>query len=443
MAPLRYRQIFDFYWPLVLTSQMMTLATPIINMGLGRSSDPKIELAAYGVGFSLLVLMNSPLFPFVQTVTVMGVGAASRRSLIRKGLALGVAIACLQLLLGLHPWGARLIAQLMGSTPAVTALAQKVALVQFPIALLLPIRSFFYAVVMRHKRTVIISQATAGRLGLLSAVIFGAIGFGHMPGALLGGASLTIGILTETLYVAVRALRLIKRDAAGINESGADEPVGWNRFFDFIAPLMVNAITWTSMRALLNAIIGRSSDPDLAQAGFGIVFPLLVLSASPLWAFNSTTVVLAKRREDLPPMLRFGGVTICFFILSIALVVYTPLRDWLLGAVFSLEGEMMLYVAPALMLIPYEPLTLGLRTISQGFLMARERTRIIGVASFLKIVLVAICGFPLVHNYPDFNGALLGTLLLMGGETVETVIIVAKLRSVYRGIAKSSETSSD
>lgn len=60
---LRYRQIFDFYWPLVLTSQMMTLAAPIINMGLGRAESPEQQLAGYAVGFGLLVFLNSPSFP--------------------------------------------------------------------------------------------------------------------------------------------------------------------------------------------------------------------------------------------------------------------------------------------------------------------------------------------------------------------------------------------
>ena len=59
MSPLRYRQIFDFYWPLVLTSQMMTLAAPIINMGLSRNVDPMVQLAAYAVGFGLMLLSGS------------------------------------------------------------------------------------------------------------------------------------------------------------------------------------------------------------------------------------------------------------------------------------------------------------------------------------------------------------------------------------------------
>ncbi len=432
MAPLRYRQIFHFYWPLVLTSQMMTLAAPIINMGLGRSESPEQQLAGYAVGFSILVVLNSPLFPIVQTVAVMGVGTRSRRSLLRKGLLIGISVALLELLLALSPWGARLIGLLMGSTPPVAALAQKVALVQFPIALLLPLRSYFYAIVMRHRNTRIISQSTALRLALLSMIIFGSLGSGRMPGAMLGASSLTLGILTETLYCAFRALHLLRRDAKGVNDAGPDEPVAWRQFFDFIGPLMINALTWTAMRAILNAVVGRSADPDLAQAGFGFVFPLLVLSASPLWAFQSTTVVLAKRRQDLPTMLRFGAATIVLFVAGIGVVVWTPLLDRLLSVVFSLEPAMALYVTPALMLIPYEPVTLGLRTISQGFLMAQRRTRVIGVASVIKLTLVALVGFSLVRVHPDLNGALLGTLLLMGGETLETVVVVGTLSRIYR-----------
>ncbi len=431
---LRYRQIFDFYWPLVLTSQMMTLTAPIINMGLGRSTDPKVQLAGYAVGFGLLVFMNSPLFPFVQTNAVLGVGSAARRSLFRKQIGLASCISLLQLALVLTPGSETIFGKLMGSTPAVSELARKVAMVQWPIPLLITIRSYFYGLVMRHKNTRIISQATGLRLALLASIIFGAMGLNHMPGAILGAASLTVGIATEMIYISVRGLRLVRRQAKGIDGPEPDAIVSWQRFMGFIGPLMVNAVTWSAMRPVLNAIVGRTADPDLAQASFGLVLPLLILSSSPLWAFNSTTVVLVKKREDLPTMLRFGLTTIALFIVSIAVVVWTPLRDLLLDRVFSLLPGQALYIAvvPALMLIPYQPITLGLRTISSGFLMSQHRTRAIGVTSSIKLALVLFVGFWIVRDAPALNGALLGALLLMGSETLETLMILLRTWHLYR-----------
>ena len=45
-AILTYSEILRFYLPLVITSQMMTLSVPLINLGLGRTADPGLALAS-------------------------------------------------------------------------------------------------------------------------------------------------------------------------------------------------------------------------------------------------------------------------------------------------------------------------------------------------------------------------------------------------------------
>jgi len=433
---LRQRQIFDFYWPLVLTSQMMTLAGPLINMALGRAADPATQLAGYGVGFALLAFLNSPLYPFVQTNAVLGVGPLARRSLLAKQLVLATALALLELALALAPGGAALIGRLMGSTPAVSALAQQVALVQWPIPFLLTLRGHFHGIAMRRHSTRGIGEATGLRLLALGGLLLATLGAERLPGAVLGAAALTVGIAVETFYMGWRSGRRLRFDgapAAPADEPAGDLPVAWRRLWDFTGPLMVNAVTWSAMRPLLNAIVGRTADPDLAQASFGLVFPLLLLSSSPLWAFASTAAVLVKRREDLPVMLRFGVATIALFVLSIALCVWTPLRDWALAQLFSLApgAPLAAAVALAMLWLPYQPITLGLRTINSGYLMAQERTRSIGAASALKLLLVIVVGFAVVRVAPTLNGALLGTLLLLGSETVETLLILLRVHRLH------------
>lgn len=430
MPPLRNRQIFDFYWPLVLTSQMMTLAHPVINAALGRSEDAIVQLAAYGVGFGLAVFLNSPLFPFQQIVATMGVGPDARRDIIRKGMGIGALICSIDLIIALSPGGDALIMRLMGSTAPVASMAQKLILVQSPIPLLLPLRSYFWGIVMRHRNTRIISQATGLRLATLAGIMFFFVGHGWMEPAVLGGASLTVAILVETLYSGWRARLLLRREASGINE-GEDERVPWSKFFDFIGPLMISTITWSAMRPLINAIVGRTNDPDLAQGGFGFVFPLLILMASPLWALQSTTLVLVRDRRDLRKIIRFASVTVMIFVGVIGIWVWTPLRDFLLLNIFSLELDKALYVGTAIMLIPYQPLPLGVRSVSQGFLMNRRRTGIIGLGSVIKTGLIVLLGFAAVWRDPNLNGALLGTILVMIGGTLETAIVVGKARRIH------------
>ena len=427
---LGYRQIFAFYWPLVLTSQMMTLAHPIINLALGRSDDAIVQLAAYGVGFGLGVFLNSPLFPFQQIVAAMGTGPRARRDLIVKGLSLGCAICALELLLALGPLGDWVFGDLTGSTPAVASLARRVLLVLAPIPLLLPLRSLAWGIVLRHRDTRIISQATALRLGVLAGAVLGLAGRGSWPPAVVGGAAMTAAILLETVYSGLRAVRLARRGAAGI-DAGVDERVRWGRFFAFIGPLMVSTIAWSAMRPILNAVMGRTADPDLAQGGLGFVFPLLILMASPLWALQNTALVLLRDRHDLRRLARFTAAVIAVFVALIGAWVWTPLRGVLLLDIFALDPDKAAYVAGAVMLIPYQPIPMGMRSLTQGFLMNRRRTGVIALASLVKILVLVVPGFWIVVRDPSVNGAVLAVVLIMIGGSVETAIVALRARRLH------------
>ncbi len=428
--PLGYRQIYAFYWPLVLTSQMMTLAHPIINLALGRSDDAIVQLAAYGVGFGLAVFLNSPLFPFQQIVAAMGTGPRARRDLIVKGLSLGLAICALELLLALSPLGDWVFGDLMGSTPGVAQLAQRILLVLAPIPLLLPLRSLAWGIVLRHRNTRIISQATALRLGVLAGAVLALAGRGSWPPAVVGGAAMTAAILIEAVYSGLRALRLVRRGAEGI-DAGTDEQVSWRQFFTFIGPLMVSTIAWSAMRPLLNAVMGRTVDPDLAQGGLGFVFPLLILMASPLWALQNTALVLLRDRQDLRRLARFTAAVIAVFVALIGAWVWTPLRGVLLLDVFALEPDKAAYVAGAIMLIPYQPIPMGVRSLTQGFLMNRRRTGIIALASLVKTLVLVVPGFWIVARDPAVNGALLAVVLIMIGGSIETLIVAWRARRLH------------
>jgi len=435
---LGHRQILAFYWPLVLTSQMMTLAQPIINAALGRSADAIVQLAAYGVGFGLAVFLNSPLFPFQQLMAAMGTGPRARRDLMVRGLALGAAISALELVLALTPLGDVVFGGLMGSTPEVTRLARGILLVQSPIAVLLPLRSGAWGVVLRHRDTLIISQATGMRLAMLTIVVFATAARGWLPPAVAGGAAMTVAILTETVYSAWRAVRLVRRRAEGV-DGPADERVDWSRFLVFMGPLMVSTVAWSAMRPLLNAVVGRTADPDLAQGGLGFVFPLLILMASPLWALQNTTLVLVRDRHDMRKLVRFSTAVIALFVALIGVWVWTPLRGVLLEGIFSLDPDKAAYVAGAVMLIPYQPIPMGLRSLTQGFLMNRRRTGAVATAGLLKTAVLAAAGFLAVSWNPTINGALLGTVLIMVGGTLETVVVALKARSLHLELIEAAD----
>jgi len=62
---------------------MMVLEPSIINIGLGRTADPELALAAYGVAFSLALLVEAPIdFSLLATLPATAatrIGRCSKR----------------------------------------------------------------------------------------------------------------------------------------------------------------------------------------------------------------------------------------------------------------------------------------------------------------------------------------------------------------------------
>lgn len=50
-----------FYLPLAASGLLMTLQQPVISAHIARMHDPAVQLAAYGVLLSIVVLLESPV----------------------------------------------------------------------------------------------------------------------------------------------------------------------------------------------------------------------------------------------------------------------------------------------------------------------------------------------------------------------------------------------
>src|SRR5262249_55946135 len=85
-------------------------------------------------------------------------------------------------------------------------------------------------------------------------------------------------------------------------------------------------MVWTFLRPVIHSVRGRLSDPELAQASFGVIQPIVLVACSPLWALQDVSLVLARRRSDLGSLIRFAAVTAAVFTAIVALLTLTPLR---------------------------------------------------------------------------------------------------------------------
>jgi Na+-driven multidrug efflux pump len=75
--PLTQRRIFRFWLPLALMWVMMALEQPILAAVIARLPQPKEQLAAFGITFSLALLIEGPIIMLLTASTALAKGSQS------------------------------------------------------------------------------------------------------------------------------------------------------------------------------------------------------------------------------------------------------------------------------------------------------------------------------------------------------------------------------
>ena len=437
-TPAGLRQLLRFYLPLAFTSQMMTLSNPLLNFHLSRAAEPTVPLAAYSVAFGVCILLYAPLLSFPNIGAGLVDNAPTLRRLAKLAVALGLLVSALNLLIGASPLGDWIYAGLLDATPRVAREARAATIALAPIPILVGWRGLRTALLLRGHATRLLWHATALRIGVIVLCLWVA----HLLAlrrAWTAGLALSLGIGVETLWLhhRTREHRLRLSDAAARN---------WPAIARFAMPIAISAAAWSALRPWINGVLGRSADSEAAQASFGVLHPLLLVTGSALWALQATGQIHATSRANARAFLRFSFVAIAFAcVLVFALGWLPPLRHWLLSRVFPLPPELANYIRPGLRLLFIAPLFLGLRTCFKGMILASGRTGIIVVGSSVYLSLAAASGAAALHWLPNANGALIGVGIVILVEASEAAILgmTASRRLLWRRESTTEPNSAE
>jgi hypothetical protein len=415
-----WRQLLAFYVPLVLTSQMMTLSNPLINLALTRSQDQALHLAAYSVCFGLAVFLNAPALVSRDVGAGLCTSRAAYLRLLRQVVGLGVLIGLIDLALALTPLGHVVFAIALGATDRVADEAARVALAMAPIPLFVGVRGLNSALALRAHRTRLLTEATFLRLLSVITILLLLVSADRVAASTVGW-SLTGGIILETIWISWVTRKLLLALPHEGEPAGA---LGLDRMFRFAAPLVVSAYAWTALRPVINAILGRCRDSEAAQAGFGVLHPLILLTASGLWALQATGQILARDPRSARRFLGFGFVMTVGFSSLVVLIGWIPSwREFLLTRVFTLPPDLLDYVQPAMKVLFVAPVLLGLRACFKGLILASGHTGVVSLSAAADLVAVASVGSAILALDPSVNGALLGVGLVTTAELVESSLL--------------------
>jgi Na+-driven multidrug efflux pump len=378
------RQMLALWLPLAVSQLMMVLEPTIINIGLGRTLDPEMALAAYGVAFSLALLIEAPVLMVLDASVARSADRAAFRLIERFALWLGLAVLAIGLIVSATPLYEVIVVDLMNIPADVAARARPTLMILSFWPLPIGWRRAQQGLLIRTGRTLAISTATIVRLVTLSIALAGGLVLFPRGGAVVAGWAMNLSVTVEAVLVtwAVRrALRLGAVPNEGSCLTGRD-------LWRFYRPLATTSIIQQAARPLLNAGIAAAVLGVESLAAWPVVWSLAILIAGPGWSLQQLTNALAVDEAAYRRVRHFCLALCAVFVALLGLVALTPLYGLAMGGIYNLSPELQALARPAILLLIPFPLLLGMQGVLRGVRIRRGCTTAVRSGVVVNVVVL-------------------------------------------------------
>ena len=422
---LSQRNIFRLWSPLAATWFMMAAEGPLLAAIVARLSEPRFNLAAYGVALSIALLVEAPFIMMMSAATALVRDRDSYLRLRNFAFALSLEVTLVMGVLALPPIFYPVALELIGLPQQVADLTYRAILLLLPWPGAIGYRRFYQGLLIRSHRTRLIAMGTLIRLFTMVFVSFFLFLEAEVSGACVAAVALSSGVLVEA--VAIRWMAHSTIAELGQEEPSL-EPLSYPAIATFYYPLALTSFLVLGVQPLITFFVGHSREAVDSLAVLPVVHSLVFVFRSQGLALQEVAVALAGRRlEGYEPLRLFTGRLALLASAGLALIAFTPLAvvwyEWLSGLSSDLAG---LAVTTSRLLFDLPGLAV-LLSFQRGLLVSLRRTSSITWSSLIEVisivVVLSICIFQL-----QLPGAVAAALAMLVGRASASLYLWRQVR---------------
>lgn len=416
------KYIFLFWLPLAATWLMMALEGPFLGAVIARLAEPKTNLAAYGVAFSIALLVEAPIIMIMSAATALVRDRQSYLTMKRFVCILNSLITLLMLIIVFRPVFDLLALKLIKLSPEVADITWLACLFLTPWPAAIGYRRFYQGILIRHAKTSYVAYGTLVRLGAMSLAALLLAFFSALPGAVIGGAALALGVLAEALASRIMASGVI-RDSLNI-ETYNSYQLTYQRITIFYYPLALTAILALGVRPVLTFFMGQSRMPLESLAVFPVVHSLVFLFACLGISYQEVVIALVgDKHENYIPLKRFAVYLGIFSTCGLGLIAFTPLSSIWFEQVAGLIPSLAKFAVLPVQILALVPGFWVWVSFQRAILVGAGKTAPITQGTALQVIIITLVCYICIHfldtigvvaaSYALSSGAVLGSFYLI------------------------------
>jgi hypothetical protein len=172
-AALSQKQILRFWYPLALTWLMMAMEGPFIGAIVARLPDATFNLAAYGVAFSLGLIIEAPIIMILSAATALIKSRQNYEKLWQYTNILNLMITLIMAIILIPAVFDVIALRILGLEAAIAELTYEATFALLPWPAMIGIRRFYQGLMIRRGYTINVSYGTAIRLLSMFSTVYG------------------------------------------------------------------------------------------------------------------------------------------------------------------------------------------------------------------------------------------------------------------------------
>jgi len=423
--------IVIFWVPLAATWVMMASEGPFLTAIIARLGDPTYNLAAFGVAFAFGILVEGPVIMLMSASTALAKNWVAFLRLRRFAWALNALSTALLVVLLIPPVFDLVMETMLGLPIEVAELVYGGLLFLLPWPAAIGYRRFVQGVLIRANRTRLVAYGTVLRVGSMVGMALALYHFTDLPGAWVGTAALSSGVLIEAFAARLMALPTLRELEADSEATAADAP-DYGEIARFYYPLALTSMIGLTIQPMLTFFMGRAAAPIESLAVFPVVNALSFLFRSLGLSFQEAAIALIG--DDFESVEEVGRFALYLGIGSSAalgLVAFTPLADLWYIQVSGLTPELAaLALIPTMLLVPMPGISVWL-SFQRGILVNGRRTKPITVATAIEVSMIAILFVTAAWGF-GWIGVTSAFFAFVGARTVANLFLRGRARSTLR-----------
>ncbi|MDZ7625630.1 MAG: hypothetical protein U5J96_14450 [Ignavibacteriaceae bacterium] len=292
---LTYKKIFYFWLPLAATWIMMSVEGPFLAALIARSSEPTFNLAAYGVAYSLALIIEAPIIMIMSASIALVKDRQSFYKLRNFTYAANGLITVIMLLVITPPVFYFITEDLIGLPVEVSTLTHIATIILLPWPAAIGYRRFYQGILINNNLTRRVAYGTVIRLLSMSVCALILFLTDFVEGVIVGAASLSFAVIMEAVAVRFMVRETVKKIKS--DESSSGQVLTYREINKFYYPLALTSFIGLGVQPLVTFFVGQSRMSIESLA----VLPVVT---SFVFIFQSTGIIISgsyystHRREE-------------------------------------------------------------------------------------------------------------------------------------------------